>query len=75
MKQKITTGANDRPKDETIAQTGPGLPDDRSSVIEVDHDGVATPRQTGPAQPDAVEKPEPDAREAREREKGNKPSR
>lgn len=27
---KISNGPNARPKDETIAQTGPGLPDDSS---------------------------------------------
>lgn len=41
MKEKITTGTNDRPKHETIAQTGEGLPDDSGTVIEVDSDGVA----------------------------------
>ncbi|MDZ5697693.1 hypothetical protein [Chelativorans sp. M5D2P16] len=29
-KRKITTGTNDRPVDETIAQSGGGLPDDTS---------------------------------------------
>lgn len=74
MKEKITTGANDRPKDETIAQTGQGQPDDSGSVIEVDHDGVATPRQTGPAQPDQVERPERGAPETGQGEKGDKRS-
>jgi hypothetical protein len=27
-REKITTGTNDRPVDETIAGTGPGIPDD-----------------------------------------------
>jgi len=31
---KITDGLNDRPKDSTIAQSGPGLPDDSSQPIE-----------------------------------------
>lgn len=31
---KITDGLNDRPKDSTIAQSGPGLPDDFSQPIE-----------------------------------------
>jgi hypothetical protein len=35
MKNKITTGANDRSSSETIAQTGPGLPDDSGEPIEV----------------------------------------
>lgn len=32
--KKLSTGANDRPKNETIAQTGPGLPEDSSSWNE-----------------------------------------
>jgi len=35
-KPKITTGANDRPRDETISQTGEGLPDDTSRPVDVD---------------------------------------
>jgi len=31
---KITDGLNDWPKDSTIAQSGPGLPDDSSQPIE-----------------------------------------
>lgn len=31
---KITTGPNDAPKDATIAQSGPGLPDDSSQPVE-----------------------------------------
>ncbi|MGX7705834.1 hypothetical protein [Methylobacterium sp. Gmos1] len=33
---KISNGPNARPKDETIAQTGPGLPDDSSPPVSVD---------------------------------------
>jgi hypothetical protein len=33
---KITTGANGRPRNETIAQTGGGLPDDTSGPPEID---------------------------------------
>jgi hypothetical protein len=33
---KITTGANDRPRNETISSTGAGLPDDSSGLAEVD---------------------------------------
>jgi hypothetical protein len=33
---KITTGANDRPRNETISSTGGGLPDDSSRPVEVD---------------------------------------
>ena len=30
-----STGPNSRPRDETIAQTGPGIPDDTSAPVEV----------------------------------------
>ena len=30
-----STGTNSRPRDETISQTGPGLPDDASSPVEI----------------------------------------
>jgi len=33
--QKVTDGLNDRSKDNTIAQSGPGLPDDSGAPIEV----------------------------------------
>jgi hypothetical protein len=33
---KITTGLNDRPKSASIAQSGPGIPDDSGSPIEAD---------------------------------------
>ncbi|WP_102958052.1 hypothetical protein [Mangrovicella endophytica] len=32
----ISTGPNARPRNETISQTGPGLPDDSSQAVEVD---------------------------------------
>lgn len=35
-KRKITTGTNDRPKEETISQSGEGLPDDLSRPVEAD---------------------------------------
>ena len=35
MSNKITTGNSDRSKDDTIAQSGFGLPDDSASPIEV----------------------------------------
>ncbi|HZY67067.1 MAG TPA: hypothetical protein VFE52_00680 [Devosia sp.] len=38
---KISTGPNDRPKDETIAQTGAGLPDDSGHPVEVDEQEAA----------------------------------
>lgn len=42
---KITTGANDRPRDETIAQTGPGLPDDSGQPIEADEADIEKVRE------------------------------
>ncbi|WP_312795601.1 hypothetical protein [Tianweitania sp.] len=44
MKEKITTGTNDRPKNETIGQSGSGLPDDSGSIIEVSDDQVEAVR-------------------------------
>lgn len=52
MKEKITTGANDRPKHETIARTGDGLPDDSGQVIEVDRAGIAKVRDQLSAEDD-----------------------
>jgi hypothetical protein len=40
MSTKSTTGLNDRPKDETIAQSGGGLPDDSGEPIEVSDEKV-----------------------------------
>lgn len=37
---KITTGLNDRPKDATISQSGPGLPDDSGEPIETSEEEV-----------------------------------
>jgi hypothetical protein len=34
--EKITTGLNDRPRNETIGQSGGGLPDDSSKPVDVD---------------------------------------
>ena len=31
---KITNGLNDRPRDETVAQSGEGLPDDSGKPID-----------------------------------------
>ena len=33
---KISNGPNARPRDATIAQTGPGLPNDTSRPVEID---------------------------------------
>ncbi len=37
-KTKISNGPNARPRDETIAQTGPGLPNDSSAPVEIDEE-------------------------------------
>ncbi len=42
---KITTGNNDRPKNETFAQTGDGIPDDSSAPVDVDDAEVERVRQ------------------------------
>ncbi|MBX5135604.1 hypothetical protein CO660_17010 [Rhizobium sp. L9] len=34
-KAKISTGTNDRPRNETIAESGPGIPDDSGQTVEV----------------------------------------
>lgn len=41
---EITDGLNDRPKDASIAQSGPGLPDDSSQPIEAADEEVARVR-------------------------------
>lgn len=32
---KISTGTNDRSRNETIAETGPGIPDDSGRLVEL----------------------------------------
>lgn len=64
-KSKPVGGANDRPRDETIAQTGEGLPDDSSKPVEVDDEeaarfeqiirGMGNPMSAGPEIPYDVE--------------------
>ncbi|MDM9644823.1 hypothetical protein [Rhizobium sp. S163] len=51
---KITDGVNDRPKDASIAQSGPGLPDDSSQPIEATDEEVE--RVRAKLQDDAREK-------------------
>jgi hypothetical protein len=34
--KKVTTGANDRPKSDSIAQTAPGIPDDSGAVVDAE---------------------------------------
>jgi hypothetical protein len=54
MTAKTSTGPNARPKDETIAQTGPGLPNDTSRPVEIDEreaDEVAKKLNRGDVRP------------------------
>jgi len=44
-KSKITNGLNDRPRNETISQTGAGLPDDSGHPVEVDEATVERVRR------------------------------
>ncbi|AXV18321.1 hypothetical protein CYG48_21535 (plasmid) [Neorhizobium sp. SOG26] len=44
MTEKITPGLNDRPRESSIAQSGPGLPDDSSSPIEVSEQQIERAR-------------------------------
>lgn len=43
-KPKITTGLNDRPRNESIAQTAPGLPDDTGHAVEVSDEEIERTR-------------------------------
>jgi hypothetical protein len=45
QRSKITTGANDRPRDETIGQSGEGLPDDSGRPLEADESQIARIRE------------------------------
>ena len=40
-KAKLTQGANDRPKDATIAHTGAGAPEDTGKPLDIDDDEAA----------------------------------
>lgn len=44
MREKISTGLNDRPVDTSISQTAPGLPDDSSSLVNVSEEEVERAR-------------------------------
>lgn len=66
--KKITTGANDRPKSDSIAQTGPGIPDDSGAIIDVDEGqldamrtalGVDSPDKAGADRNPAQQKDHP----------------
>lgn len=54
QKAKITTGTNDRPRNETIGQSGEGLPDDSSTPIEVDEALVARLRKQLQGKPERL---------------------
>ncbi|RWN66685.1 MAG: hypothetical protein EOR99_13980 [Mesorhizobium sp.] len=62
QKLEISTGTNDRPRNETIGQSGEGLPDDSSKPLEVDEAAVirlrkqlqGKPEQFGEANADAA---------------------
>jgi hypothetical protein len=45
QKPKITTGPNDRPLNETIAQSGGGLPDDSGSPVDVEESAIKRVRR------------------------------
>ncbi|WP_407866781.1 hypothetical protein [Phyllobacterium phragmitis] len=53
-KAKISTGANDRPRNETIGQTGEGLPDDSARPLDTDEREIDRTREQ--LQDDAREK-------------------
>ena len=44
--EKITEGLNDRPRNDTIGQSGPGVPDDSSEPIEVSDGAVERARES-----------------------------
>ena len=59
-RRKITTGLNDRPLDETIGQTGGGLPDDSGRSLETDEEQVERARESlsgEPGQPEHTSPP------------------
>lgn len=43
-KPKITTGLNDRPRNESIAQTAPGLPDDTGHPVDISDEEIERTR-------------------------------
>jgi hypothetical protein len=51
--QKTTDGANDRSRSDTIAQSGPGLPDDSGQPVEVDEAAVDRARSNLAGDPQA----------------------
>jgi hypothetical protein len=52
-KAKITTGMNDRPVDESIAQSAAGIPDDSGRAVEIDDAQVARARASLQGRPSA----------------------
>jgi hypothetical protein len=51
QRPKITTGANDRPLNKTIGQSGEGLPDDSGMPVEADEAQLARIREKLGAKP------------------------
>lgn len=45
MMSKITNGPNDRSRDDSIAQSGPGIPDDSSAPVEASDNDIAEARR------------------------------
>ncbi len=43
---KITDGLNDRPRNDTIGQSGPGIPDDSSEPVSVDDAAIERARDS-----------------------------
>ncbi|MCA0032184.1 hypothetical protein [Mesorhizobium sp. B263B2A] len=59
--RKITTGANDRPRDVSIGQTAEGLPDDSSQPVQADEDQIERIRKALAREPQKKGKKRPAA--------------
>ncbi|MGX7874035.1 hypothetical protein ACVDG5_015935 [Mesorhizobium sp. ORM6] len=59
--RKITTGANDRPRDAPIGQTAEGLPDDSSRPVQTDEDQIERIRKALAREPQKKGKNRPAA--------------
>lgn len=49
---KISTGPNDKPRNDTIAESGPGVPDDSGRVIELDDEQIKRAKDSLRDRPD-----------------------
>lgn len=58
--RKITTGANDRPRDAPIGQTADGLPDDSSQPIQADNEQIERVRKSLSRKPQERKRPATD---------------